>query len=150
MKKQSLRTGASSRFAACLAAALALALTVSGVLAQQRAPARPSEPPRVEPPPPYEPQLLRLAELMGALAFLRDLCGAPDGDKWRARMSALLDAEATTQARKERLAGAYNKGFKGFEATYRTCTPNAELVISRYLEEGARIARDVGNRYGGG
>ena len=31
-------------------------------------------------PPPYEPQLLRLAEMIGALAYLRDLCAAGDGD----------------------------------------------------------------------
>ena len=117
-------------------------------------PARPPEPapqpPPAAPPPPYEPQLLRLAEVMGALSYLRDLCGMQDGDKWRARMAALLETEATTPARKERLAGAYNKGFTGYEATYRVCTPNAELVIDRYLEEGQRIARDVANRFGGG
>ena len=83
-------------------------------------------------------------------AYLRDLCGMADGDKWRGRMSALLEAEAPTPARKERLAGAYNKGFTGYEATYRACTPNAELVIQRYLDEGQRIARDVASRFGGG
>ena len=135
-------------------AALAFALAAGLAQAQQRpAPARPPEPapaPRAEPPPPYEPQLLRLAEIMGALAWLRDLCGQKDGDAWRARMTSLIDAEATTEARKERLAGAWNRGFRGFEATYRACTPNAELVISRYLDEGQRIARDVANRFGGG
>ena len=135
--------------------AAALTVFVVGVStagAQQgRAPAPAAPPPALEnPPPPYEPQLLRLAEIMGALAWLRDLCGLQDGDKWRARMSALLEAEATTEARKARLAGAYNKGFTGYEATYRTCTPNAELVIVRYLEEGSRIAREVTNRFGGG
>ena len=135
-------------------AALALAASLAQAQAQQRpAPARPPESapaPRAEPPPPYEPQLLRLAEIMGALAWLRDLCGQKDGDAWRARMTSLIDAEATTEARKERLAGAWNRGFRGFEATYRACTPNAELVISRYLDEGQRIARDVANRFGGG
>ena len=135
-------------------AVLAFALAAGLAQAQQRpALARPPEPapaPRAEPPPPYEPQLLRLAEIMGALAWLRDLCGQKDGDAWRARMTSLIDAEATTEARKERLAGAWNRGFRGFEATYRACTPNAELVISRYLDEGQRIARDVANRFGGG
>lgn len=127
----------------------------TGALAQQGTQSsRPTEPPPVtspvEPSPPYEPQLLRLAEVMGALAYLRDLCGLRDGDKWRTRMSALLDVEATSEARKERLAGAYNKGFTGYESTYRSCTPNAELVIERYLDEGGKLARDVTSRYGGG
>ena len=44
--------------------------------------------------PPYEPQLLRLAEIMGALAYLRDLCGAGDGAKFRSALKALQDALA--------------------------------------------------------
>lgn len=139
-------------------AGLALLLALSPALAQQAqrpAPAQPapqSSPkpaPPEAPPPPYEAQLLRLSELMGALAFLRDLCGGGDGEDWRRRMADLLDAEATTQARRERFAGAYNRGFRGFETTYRACTPAAETAIARYLEEGSRIARDVSGRYGG-
>ena len=116
---------------------------------RQEAPVQPQTP-GDSIPPPYEPQLLRLAEIMGALSYLRDLCGAKDGNIWRGRMAALLEAEAQTEARKERLAGAYNRGFRGFETTYRSCTPNAELLISRYLDEGGRITRDVQNRFGGG
>lgn len=99
-------------------------------------------------PPPYEPQLLRLSEILGALAFLRDLCGAKDGDEWRAKMNSLLDAEAKSGARRQKLAGAFNRGFRGYEITYRSCTPNAESAIARYLDEGGRIARDITYRYG--
>src|SRR5947209_5904537 len=91
------------------------------------------------PPPPYEPQLLRLSEILGALSYLRDICSAHDGDAWRGKMSTLLDAEAKTQTRRERLAGAFNRGFRGYEVIYRTCTPNAETVIARYLNEGGRL-----------
>ena len=100
--------------------------------------------------PPYEPQLERLAELMGTLSYLRDLCGQGDGAEWRRRMSALLDAEARTEARRERLAGAFNRGFRGYEATYRACTPSAELIIRRFIAEGDRLTRDLSTRYGGG
>ncbi|MBK9083420.1 MAG: TIGR02301 family protein [Rhizobiales bacterium] len=116
---------------------------------QQAAPAPPAPTPE-PPPPPYEPQLLRLSQIMGSLAFLRELCGARDGDAWRLRMTALLEAEATTEARKERLAGAYNRGYRGFELTYRACTPAAETAIARYLAEGGRIARDLAGRFSGG
>jgi uncharacterized protein (TIGR02301 family) len=105
--------------------------------------------PAPEPPPPYDPQLLRLAELMGALSYLRDLCGEADGAKFHDEMAHLLDAEARTTERKEALAGAFNRGFDDYQLTYRACTPNAEDIIARYLEESARIARDVANRFGG-
>ncbi len=137
-----------------VAAALCLSLAMNGpVLAQgaAKAPAKDAKPAPEPPPAPYEPQLLRLSEILGALAYLRDICGtAKDGEEWRAQMTRLLEAEATTGARKARFAGAYNAGFRGFELTYRTCTPNARLVVSRYLEEGLKIVRDVSNRYGGG
>ena len=113
-------------------------------------PARPEPAPASEAPVPYEPALLRLSEIMGALAYLRDLCGVRDGEDWRSRMAGLNEAEGTTEARRERLAGAFNRGFRGYQTTYRACTGNARQVISRYIDEGSRIARDVSSRYGGG
>jgi uncharacterized protein (TIGR02301 family) len=136
--------------AVCIVAAI-FALGHSA-FAQAAAPAKPSpsEKPAPEPPPPpYEPQLLRLSEIMGALAYLRDLCGAQDADAFHAKMAALLNTEATTDARKERLAGAYNRGFQGYALTYRACTPAAHVVIARFLDEAARLAKDMASRYGG-
>lgn len=144
------------RSARLLSTALSFALVLTlfqagplatGVLAQQKpAPAAPAPDTSAAP---YERQLLRLSELLGALAFLRDLCGANDSAEWRRRMTALIEAEGLTEARKERLAGAFNRGFRGYEQTYRSCTPNAQLIIQRYLDEGQKIVREVSNRYGG-
>jgi uncharacterized protein (TIGR02301 family) len=135
-----------------LVVALCAGLAGQG-FAQQPAPKTPAPaepaPTAVEPPPPYEPQLLRLAELIGALAYLRDLCGGHDGDAWRTEMASLLDAEARTEVRKESLAGAYNRGFRGYELSYRACTPAAQEVIGRFLDETAKISTDLANRYGG-
>jgi len=136
-----------------LTATLALAALLGGqALAQQAPPkpaAAPEPPPAAETPPPYEPQLLRLAELMGALAYLRDLCGAHDADVYRAKMASLLEVEAKSEARKEGLAGAYNRGFGEYGLFYRACTPAAKEIIARFLDEAARISADVANRYGG-
>ena len=128
-----------------LALVLAGPLASVGALAQQKPPAAAPDTSA----PPYERQLLRLSEILGALAFLRDLCGANDSAEWRRRMTALIDAEGLTEARKERLAGAFNRGFRGYEQTYRSCTPNAQLIITRYLDEGQKIVREVSSRYGG-
>ena len=107
-------------------------------------PATPAAPPESRP---YDPQLLRLAEVLGALTTMRQLCGATDAGEWRQRMQALLDSEGNPPARKDRLAGAYNRGLQGYGVTYRTCTPNARLVIQRFLDESSRLARDIGTRY---
>ena len=111
----------------------------------------PAAPPTAEAPPAYEPQLLRLAEMLGALAYLQDLCGHHhDGQIWRIKMAALLDAEAKTPLRKARLAGAFNRGFRGYALTYRLCTPNAQAIISRFLDESGKLAHAVAHRYGPG
>jgi uncharacterized protein (TIGR02301 family) len=42
---------------------------------------------------------------------------------------------------------SFNRGYRGFQQSYRTCTPAANLVIRRYVQEGAKIARDITARY---
>jgi len=146
-----------------LAAFAALAVTLAPLAAQTQTaqPARPTAPaakPAATPtptpaqpdaPPPYEAQLLRLAELIGALTYLRDLCGDGDGAAFRAKFAGLVDTEGTTDARKESLAGAFNRGFRDYELTYRACTPTAREIVARFLDEASRIAKDVANRYSG-
>lgn len=100
------------------------------------------------PPAPYEPQMTRLAEVLGALTFLRNLCAAGDSEEWRAKMSSLVAAEGSEGGRREKLVGAFNAGFHGYELTYRVCTPNARAAITRYLDEAGKLARDITYRYG--
>lgn len=99
------------------------------------------------PPPPYERTLLRLAEVMGSVAVLKDLCAEPDATEWRAKMAAILDVEGTTPGRRERLAGAYNRGFRSFTLTYRTCTDSAREALARYVVEGSALTRELRGRY---
>jgi len=96
---------------------------------------------------PYDRDLQRLAEILGSLHYLRALCGANEGAKWRNEMQALADAETPGGDRRDRLIAGFNRGYRGFQQTYRTCTPAADLVIRRYLEEGAKISRDITARY---
>jgi uncharacterized protein (TIGR02301 family) len=104
-------------------------------------------PVRAQAPAPFDGNLQRLAEIMGALHYLRALCGANEGQKWRNEVQALIDAEAPSGDRRTRMVASFNRGYRSFQQTYRTCTPAADLVIRRYLEEGSKIARDVTARY---
>ena len=96
---------------------------------------------------PYDRDLQRLAELLGALHHLRAICRSDEGQFWRNEMQALIDAEAPSGERRDRLAASFNRGYRGYQQTHRTCTAAALATIRRYLEEGARIARDVTARY---
>jgi uncharacterized protein (TIGR02301 family) len=95
----------------------------------------------------FDGDLQRLAEIMGALHYLRAVCGANEGQKWRNEMQALIEAEAPDGDRKRKIVASFNRGYRGFQPTYRTCTPAADLAIRRYLDEGAKIAREITARY---
>ena len=62
-------------------------------------------------------------------------------------MQQLIDAEAPSGQRRAKIVASFNRGYQGFQQTYRSCTPAADLAIRRYLAEGARIARDITARY---
>jgi len=136
------------------AACACLLLSATAPLAQQRRPPTPQAPPAKEAPPPepppaaYEPDLLRLAELMGSLTYLTALCGAPSAT-WRERMAQLIEAEGTTEQRKERLAGAFNRGYIGHQPAHRVCTDRSREAMERMIGQGRRLARDIAGRFSG-
>ena len=96
---------------------------------------------------PFDASLQRLAEILGALHYLRNICGANEGAKWRNEMQAIMDAEAPSGDRRARMIAMFNRGYRGYQQNYRTCTPAADVVIRRYLDEGSKIARDMTARY---
>src|SRR5271155_153945 len=117
------------------------------------APGQPGQPP-AQPqapaqntPAPYDRDLQRLSEILGALHFLRGICGSNEGQKWRNEAQALIEAEAPAGERHDQMVASFNRGYRGFQQSYRSCTPAANVAIRRYLEEGAKIARDITARY---
>jgi uncharacterized protein (TIGR02301 family) len=95
------------------------------------------------PPPddrPYDAKLLRLTEILGAVHYLRELCGAQEGQLWRNQMKDILKNEGSTAVRRAKLVNSFNDGYRGYRRTYRTCTSSATLAITRFSTEGAQIA----------
>ena len=101
---------------------------------------RPSTPAPAQTLPPYEDNLERLSEVLGVLAFMRDLCGEQADPDWRAKMADLLEAEGATEQRRARLAGSFNHGYESYRLIYRTCTPAARIVVARSLTRGAQLS----------
>jgi uncharacterized protein (TIGR02301 family) len=100
-----------------------------------------------DPAAPFDGELQRLAEILGTLHYLRGICGTNEGSKWRNEMQALIDAETPSGDRRTRMIAGFNRGYNGFQQTYRTCTPAASVAIRRYIEEGSKISRDLTARY---
>jgi uncharacterized protein (TIGR02301 family) len=95
------------------------------------------------PPPddrPYDAKLLRLAEILGAVHYLRELCGAQEGQLWRDQMKEIVRNEGSTAVRRAKLVNSFNDGYRGYRRTYRSCTSSATLAITRFSVEGAQIA----------
>jgi uncharacterized protein (TIGR02301 family) len=103
--------------------------------------------PAQDQPAPYDHDLQRLSEILGALHFLRGICNSNEGQKWRNEAKVLIDAAAPSGKRHDDMVASFNRGYRGFQQSYRTCTSAADLIIRRYLEEGGKIARDMTARY---
>jgi uncharacterized protein (TIGR02301 family) len=96
--------------------------------------------------PPYEPQMERLAEILGSLYFLNPLCSETAID-WRAEMADLVTLDQPDEDRQQRLFGAFNGGYQAFSRLYRTCTPSAEQALTRLLVEAEATAREIHTRF---
>ncbi len=92
---------------------------------------------------PYDDKLMRLAEILGATHYLRELCKAQEGQRWRQQMDALIDAEGTSAKRRSRLVRKFNRGYRGYQRTYHSCTRPATLAITRFLKEGVTLSKAI-------
>ncbi|WP_245410460.1 TIGR02301 family protein [Dichotomicrobium thermohalophilum] len=92
---------------------------------------------------PYDKELFQLAEVLGAVHYLRALCGADEGQKWRDQMRGLVDAEGASALRRAQLVRSFNKGYRGYGRTYRRCTDLARRSIERLMKEGRTLAKRI-------
>jgi len=104
--------------------------------------------PSLEPAAPYDSKMLRLAEVLGSIHYLRNLCEAGEGNKWREIMSSLLVSEKPGPKRRERLVARFNRGYRAFNDTYGVCTASAAAAGERYRKEGSDLAGQITRRYG--
>lgn len=92
---------------------------------------------------PYDDKLLRLSEILGAVHYLRELCGADEGQYWRDRMHDLMEAEGSSALRRAKLTRAFNQGYRSYSRTYNTCSPSAQTAITRFLSEGSELSEGL-------
>lgn len=89
---------------------------------------------------PYDDRLFRLAEILGAVHYLRELCNSNEGQFWRERMKEIIDAEGSSASRRAKLTRSFNQGYRSYSRTYITCTQSAQTAIARFLAEGAQLS----------
>lgn len=92
-------------------------------------------------------KMLRIAEVLGSLHFLRNLCGEKS-QIWREQMDELLAKDNPTETERLRLISNFNRGYRSYNNSYTHCTPSALAAIDSYLKEGAALAKELVSRYG--
>lgn len=124
---------AAPRFAAILVATALLA-PFGGAQAQQGATV------------PYDDRLMRLAEVLGSIHYLRNLCGE-ESNEWRAQMEQLLAVENPEPLRRARLVARFNLGYRSFDSVYTGCTEQALAAVDEYMQEGIALSREINARF---
>ncbi|MCB1447931.1 MAG: TIGR02301 family protein [Rhizobiaceae bacterium] len=128
-------------------------LSVAPAAGQQKRKAAEDEagadaPVAAEKPAPYDPKLMRLAEILGSVSYIRNLCKG-DESEWRQMMQELLAEDAANEPqRAARLTAAFNRGYRSFASTYVKCTRQAIAAEEAYRAEGATLATEITARFG--
>jgi uncharacterized protein (TIGR02301 family) len=94
----------------------------------------------------YDPELARLATILGSLHYLRNLCGET-GNQWRDEMETIILSDKMESLRKKRAIAAFNDGYQAFSASYTQCNPRAIEAISKFQTEGAALTATILTRY---
>lgn len=130
-----------------IAFALFAGSTAVGQEKTEEAPAD-APPPVVEKPAPYDGKIMRLAEILGSVHYLRNLCNG-DESEWREMMEQILAEESKGEPqRTARFTAAFNRGYRSFASTYVKCTQQAIAAEEKYRAEGATLATEITARFG--
>ena len=86
---------------------------------------------------------MRLSEILGAVHYLRELCGANEGQTWRERMREIVEAEGSSALRRARFTRSFNQGYQSYSKTHKVCTQTAQTAIGRFMSEGVQIAEGL-------
>ena len=94
----------------------------------------------------HNDNLIRLAEILGAVHHLRELCGTNEGQLWREQMSSILKAEQPPAQLRQQMVAAFNNSYRGYQRTYAACSTSAKTVTARFFTEGQTITKGMASR----
>ncbi|WP_455479763.1 TIGR02301 family protein [Bartonella sp. B23] len=90
----------------------------------------------------YETKLLRMAEILGSLHYLQNLCSTPT-NQWYSHMNALIEAEQPMPQRRAYFYEAFNGAYRAFSENYHHCTQSAIKANKRYIKEGRALSENL-------
>ncbi|AWY99860.1 MAG: TIGR02301 family protein [Rhodobiaceae bacterium] len=93
-----------------------------------------------------EGEMVRLAEILGAVHHLREVCNANEGQLWRSKMQDLLRHEKPSTDMKELMVARFNRAYHQHRLAYPRCTGQARTDAARFLDEGSGLAQRLAAR----
>ncbi|MEM1378285.1 MAG: TIGR02301 family protein [Pseudomonadota bacterium] len=96
---------------------------------------------------PYDAPLNELAEVLGSVHYLQNLCASDPSNRWRDEMTELLATERPDPVRRSRLVASFNRGYRSFASVYLACTDQARVAADRFTQRGAELALEIENRF---
>ena len=97
--------------------------------------------------PPYENQMIQLAETLGSLHYLSNLC-SDKTSLWRDQMNELITAEKADTNRRKMLISAFNNSYRTYSDNYSQCTDQALKAVERFKQQGEKLTEALVAHYG--
>lgn len=91
----------------------------------------------------FPPKTIQLAEILGAVHHLRDVCGANEGQLWRNKMIEMIAVLQPKEADRQRLVKHFNDSFYRYRNAYPRCTATAATQSDKLMQDGQRIAEEL-------
>ncbi len=88
----------------------------------------------------YWADVLRVAEILGSVHYMRDLCDGSEGQVWREKMRELLKATEPDEQTRELLVGHFNSAYHKARIAHGRCSGKTVTEINRLLDEGAKLS----------
>lgn len=89
------------------------------------------------------PKAIQLAEILGAIHHLRDICGTNEGQLWRNKMIEMIGVLEPSDADRQRLVKNFNDSFYRYKNTYPGCTATASRQSDKLMQDGQRLAEEL-------
>jgi len=89
----------------------------------------------------FQNGLMRLAEILGSIHHLRNICGANDGPLWRNKMIDMINAANLAPSARKKIITHFNDAYYSARTRYPDCTNDAARKANQLFDEGHRLAK---------
>jgi uncharacterized protein (TIGR02301 family) len=89
--------------------------------------------------------LMRLAEILGSVHHLRDVCGANDGLLWRNKMIDMMNVAKLDPKQRKAMISHFNDAFYDARTRFPHCTSDAAKRANSLFNEAHHLAERLAN-----